>query len=48
VVDANQILVMGQGRIIERGTHLELLALQGEYAQLWNLQKQEEQQQLGD
>ncbi len=48
VVDANQILVMGQGRIIERGTHYELLAQQGAYAHLWNLQKQEENKELAD
>jgi ABC-type transport system involved in Fe-S cluster assembly fused permease/ATPase subunit len=42
VVDADQILVMGQGRIIERGTHAELLAQHGAYEYLWNLQKQEE------
>jgi ATP-binding cassette subfamily B protein len=48
VVDANQILVMGQGRIIERGTHHELLAQQGTYAHLWNLQKQEDKKRLGD
>ena len=48
VVDANQILVMGQGRIIERGTHYELLAQHGAYEHLWNLQKQQEQIQLAD
>ncbi|MDH2917370.1 MAG: ABC transporter ATP-binding protein/permease [Gallionella sp.] len=42
VVDAHQILVMDKGRIIERGTHRELLALQGAYAQMWALQQQEE------
>jgi ABC-type transport system involved in Fe-S cluster assembly fused permease/ATPase subunit len=42
VVDADQILVMGQGRIIDRGTHAELLAQHGAYEYLWNLQKQEE------
>jgi ABC-type transport system involved in Fe-S cluster assembly fused permease/ATPase subunit len=42
VVDAQQILVMDHGRIIERGTHRELLALQGAYAQMWALQQQEE------
>jgi ATP-binding cassette subfamily B protein len=42
VVEADQILVMDQGRIVERGTHRELLALDRIYAQMWNLQKQEE------
>jgi len=42
VVDADQILVMDQGRIVERGTHRELLAHNRLYAQMWNLQKQEE------
>ena len=48
VVDADQILVMGQGRIIERGTHAELLAQHGAYEYLWNLQKQEETKLLID
>jgi ABC-type transport system involved in Fe-S cluster assembly fused permease/ATPase subunit len=42
IVDADQILVMDQGRIVERGTHRELLAQNRLYAQMWNLQKQEE------
>ena len=45
VVDANQILVMDKGRIAERGTHRELLAHNKLYAQMWNLQKQEEHMQ---
>jgi ABC-type multidrug transport system fused ATPase/permease subunit len=33
---------MDQGKIAERGTHRELLAQNQLYAQMWNLQKQEE------
>lgn len=40
IVDADQILVMEQGRIVESGTHGELLAIQGHYAQMWRLQQQ--------
>ena len=39
VVDAHEILVMDHGRIAERGTHAQLLALQGAYARMWTLQQ---------
>ena len=39
VVDAHEILVMDHGRIAERGTHTQLLALQGAYARMWALQQ---------
>ncbi len=42
IVDADQILVMAEGRIVERGRHAELLALNGLYADLWALQAAEE------
>ena len=42
IVDADQILVMDHGRIVERGTHAELLARGGAYAQMWALQQREE------
>lgn len=38
IVDADCILVMDVGRIVERGTHAELLAAQGLYARLWAIQ----------
>ena len=44
VMDADQILVMEAGRIIERGSHRELLERSGAYAQMWALQQQEESQ----
>jgi ATP-binding cassette subfamily B protein len=48
VVDADQILVMDKGKIVERGTHRELLGQNRLYAQMWNLQKQEEHAQPAD
>tara|TARA_R110000868_G_scaffold11116_9_gene54505 strand:+ start:9349 stop:11232 length:1884 start_codon:yes stop_codon:yes gene_type:complete len=44
VVDADQILFVEAGEIRERGSHLQLLALDGHYAALWNRQ----QRQSGD
>ena len=45
VMDADQILVMDAGRIVERGSHRELLEKSGAYAQMWALQQQEEEKQ---
>jgi ATP-binding cassette, subfamily B, heavy metal transporter len=42
IMDADQILVLDQGRIVERGTHRELLAAGGLYAQMWALQLEED------
>ena len=42
VVDAHEILVMETGRIIERGSHAELLAAAGRYAEMWALQQSSE------
>jgi len=42
VVDADEILVLDHGRIIERGRHGELLAKGGAYAAMWNRQREAE------
>ena len=42
VVDAHEILVMDAGRIVERGSHAQLLAADGRYAQMWALQQSAE------
>jgi ATP-binding cassette subfamily B protein len=44
IADADEVLVMNNGRIVERGIHQELLAADGAYAHMWRLQQQEEQQ----
>jgi ATP-binding cassette subfamily B protein len=43
VMGADQILVLSQGRIVERGSHAQLLDAQGEYARMWALQQEENQ-----
>lgn len=40
VVGADRIYVMAQGRVTEQGSHGELLALNGEYARLWEAQQE--------
>jgi ATP-binding cassette subfamily B protein len=40
VMDADQILVLHHGGVVERGTHRELIELKGEYARLWELQQE--------
>ncbi len=43
VVDAHEILVLEDGRIVERGAHAELLAMDGRYAGMWALQQSAEE-----
>jgi ATP-binding cassette, subfamily B, heavy metal transporter len=42
IVDADQILVMEDGRIVERGTFRELIDANGRFAEMWALQQQED------
>ena len=44
VVDADEIVVLDAGRIVERGTHEALLAEAGQYAEMWARQEREAQQ----
>lgn len=44
VTDADQIVVLRHGCIVERGTHAQLLNQNGDYAILWNLQQRSENQ----
>ena len=44
VVDADEILVLEHGRIVERGTHAALLSAAGVYARMWRLQQDEARQ----
>ncbi len=42
VMDADEILVLDGGSVVERGSHAALLARNGRYASMWRLQQQEE------
>jgi ATP-binding cassette subfamily B protein len=44
VVDANQILVLEHGRIVERGSFRELIESNGKFAEMWRLQQEEDAQ----
>jgi ATP-binding cassette, subfamily B, heavy metal transporter len=41
IVDADEILVLDHGRIVERGTFRDLLAANGRFAEMWRLQQEE-------
>jgi len=43
IIDADKIIVLDQGAVVEEGSHSQLLSLQGRYAQMWAMQLQEEQ-----
>jgi len=39
IIHADQILVMDHGEIVERGTHIQLLGMNGRYAEMWQMQE---------
>lgn len=39
IVDSDNIIVMDEGEIVEQGNHQQLLALQGKYSKMWQLQQ---------
>ena len=41
ITDADEIVFLARGAVVERGTHADLLAVDGAYAQLWKLQQRE-------
>jgi ATP-binding cassette subfamily B protein len=45
IVDAEQVVVLDHGRIVERGTHAQLLRKGGLYAEMWNRQQSEGEEQ---
>ena len=44
IIDADDIVVLDKGKIVEQGSHHELLEKDGLYAQMWRLQQEEEKE----
>ena len=43
IIDADNIIVLDKGRVVEEGTHQRLLIKEGLYVHLWQLQQEEEE-----
>jgi ATP-binding cassette subfamily B protein len=46
IIDADNIIVLDKGRVVEQGSHQQLLEIEGLYAHLWQLQQEEEAAEL--
>ncbi len=46
IIDADQIMVLDKGQVVEQGTHQQLLSQEGLYAHLWQLQQEEREHEL--
>ena len=46
IIDANNIIVLDKGKVVEQGTHKQLLDADGLYAYLWKLQQEEREHEL--
>ena len=42
VVDADRIVVIEHGAVVEEGTHHDLLKANGQYAELWRIQREQQ------
>lgn len=48
ITDSDQIIVVHQGEVVERGTHKELLELKGRYSAMWEKQTRTEKEVKGE
>ena len=48
IIDADEILVLDHGRIVEQGTHEALLAHDSHYAELWRAQQKQRRHETSD
>ena len=46
IIDADNIIVLDKGKVVEQGSHQQLLEEEGLYSHLWQLQQEEEKKQM--